>query len=342
MKTWYGIDLFKIIAAVLVVFNHTYNFDMGHTGAWIKDVLTPACVPFFFIASGFFFRRGMERSHAAGGDDSERIWFNGYIMRLVKMYIGWSLLTIPVGIMTVNLGHPEFGPGLKLLYHLRMFFFSGSLGVYWYVLALILSASIIRWCSSRRLLAVLSVVSIALFLLGCEFARSLHSGQPVFDFIHIVFGTERNFLNMGLFYTLIGFLYPVKWTNGRPTSWKCLCIILFIASIAFRTMEMKASGIVVSQAFVALSAFMLATAFDYAPLSGVSLGMRLLSIGIYLIHFPFILVFDFYLKRGTAVDFPVTLLFSAAVFCLLYYIFPKLSAILFGYSRQARRTVTAG
>ena len=35
-KTWYGIDLFKVLAAVLIVNLHTYNLDWGTPGLWVK------------------------------------------------------------------------------------------------------------------------------------------------------------------------------------------------------------------------------------------------------------------------------------------------------------------
>ena len=78
---------------------HTYNADLGSCGDWVKQVLSTACVPFFFIASGFFFRRGMDRSSGAPGAENHEIeWFRNYLSRLVKMYLAWTLLSLPVAV----------------------------------------------------------------------------------------------------------------------------------------------------------------------------------------------------------------------------------------------------
>lgn len=53
-KIFYGIDVFKLVCAILIVFMHTYCRDYGKAGAWFVDAICNIGVPFFFIASGFF------------------------------------------------------------------------------------------------------------------------------------------------------------------------------------------------------------------------------------------------------------------------------------------------
>ena len=59
-RIYTGIDLFKLIAAVLVVLLHAVE-----TSAWypceVKFVFTRLAVPFFFIASGFSFLMALIR-----------------------------------------------------------------------------------------------------------------------------------------------------------------------------------------------------------------------------------------------------------------------------------------
>ena len=51
---------------------------------------------------------------------------------------------------------------------------------------------------------------------------------------------------------------------------------------------------------------------------------------LYLVHFPFILLFDFYLIKGTLLDFLVTLLFCMLVFILEKIFIPKKYKFVFG------------
>ena len=48
-EIYVGVDLMKLICALLIVFMHTYNHDWGVVGEWIHTTLTPIGVPFFFI-----------------------------------------------------------------------------------------------------------------------------------------------------------------------------------------------------------------------------------------------------------------------------------------------------
>lgn len=333
MKTFQynTVDLFKLFAAVLIVFRHTYNGDWAFWGDWIKQVLTTACVPFFFLCSGFFLRKGMEQRLQSGGEVAESQWFRQYIWRLAKMYIAWSALTFPVAVMLVNRGHPEYGIGMKLLYHIRLFFLTGSIGVYWYLLALIICAIGIRWCYKRNLLRPFVPVSLLLFLLGCAYDSPLNQNQLPFQMLHIIFGSERNFLTVGLFYVLLGFIWDSVSPFQRRVCRKGTVAALFFCFIMLRTGEVFILRSNYTQALVAISAFLLATTHCGSTTSSFYMAARHLSIGLFLIHFPFVLLFDFYLRKGTIIDFPVTLLFSVIVYYLLTYLPPIVSKTLLGH-----------
>ncbi len=62
-----------------------------------------------------------------------------------------------------------------------------------------------------------------------------------------------------------------------------------------------------------------------------SIHLRKLSTAIYLQHFPFILLFDLYLKKGTIIDISLTLLFCLVSYYLLNKVLPsKAIKILYG------------
>ena len=330
-KTWYGIDLFKLIAAVLIVYLHTYNLDWGTPGLWVKQVLSTACVPFFFISSGFLFRRGLMRGGEKNGAWGETAWFKHYLARLLKIYFAWTLLTLPVAFLIVNRGHPDYGAALKVLYHFRLVFLTGSIGFYWYILALILSVIVVYWFHRKGQDRLLLGIATLLFLWGCLYNSPLNHRQPWFEILHVVFGSERSFLNTGLFYVLIGFLFPHRFFESRAgfRGWGALAFLT--GAILVRTFETKYFHTNFTPALVAVGAFAVAMGFDFQKLSGISLEMRKLSIGLYLLHCPFILSFDFYLRKGTLLDFPLTLAFSIIVFYTLSRFAPRLSSVLFGY-----------
>ena len=332
-KCWYGIDFIKILAAILIVFMHTYNSDMGSFGGWIKCVLSTASVPFFFIVSGFLFRSGLDRSLSSGGAIGEQEWFKRYEVRLIRMYLVWSFITFPVAVRVVNMGHPEYGIAMKVLYHLRLFFLTGSIGIYWYLLALIICAPVIRWCYRKGLLGILLAISVLLYIWGCVYNSPANNHKPIFEILHVVFGSERNFLNEGFFYIVTGFLIPVN-KVGKVKFIRALSLCFLLFSIVLRSLEYQFLGSNYVEALVAFSLFLTAVTFCYGFISGISLKLRKLSVAIYLLHFPFILLFDFHLTKGTLLDFPITLSFSILVYYIVSFVFPKFSSLLFGYARS--------
>lgn len=330
-RIWYGLDLFKFVAALLIVFRHTYNSDWGFAGTWINQVLTIACVPFFFLVSGFLLRQGIEKSLTRGGEDEERLWFRKYLSRLIKMYGVWTLLTLPIAFLIVNRGHPEYGLGMKILYHFRLFFFTGSIGYLWYILTLIISAIIIRRFFKKQKTSWLLFIASLLYLWGCAYDSPLNKQQSYFEILHVVFGSTRNFLNIGLFYMSIGFMFPAPEDSSWPRRNKSISILCLFVSIVIRTLETLYLKTPCTIAFVAISTLFVAFSFDFLFISRISEDLRKLSVAIYLLHCPFILSFDFYLRRGTLIDFPLALAFSLVAYYLLTRLIPTYSEVLFGY-----------
>lgn len=220
---------------------------------------------------------------------------------------------------------------MKILYHLRLFFFTGSIGYYWYILTLIISAVIIRWFFKKKKTSWLLFIASLLFLWGCAYDSPLNKQQPCFEILHVVFGSTRNFLNIGLFYMLIGFIFPAPEATTCPERNKSLSTVCLLASIAIRTVEALYLKTSCTIALVAISALFVAFSFDFPSISRISVELRKWSVAIYLLHCPFILSFDFYLRRGTLIDFPSALAFSLAAYFLLTRLVPKCSGVLFGY-----------
>ena len=61
-KNIVGIDLFKLIAAILIVILHCIGNFFGEIGNAFKINICSIAVPFFFITSGYFYGRGLNRN----------------------------------------------------------------------------------------------------------------------------------------------------------------------------------------------------------------------------------------------------------------------------------------
>ena len=320
-KLYTGLDFIKFVCAFLIVFMHSFLYDLGATGEWFRHVITTIGVPFFFITSGFFFKKGLLKN------DNSPSYMKRYVWRIVKMYLAWSLITLPVSWLCIEWGHSDYSLALKIVYLFRMFLFSGSCGIYWYLLALIISSIIIFYFDVKKKQRWLYLFAILLFIVGVVYDSPFKDSNILFKFIHVVFGSERNFLNVGLFYMCIGHFFASHTIRCNNV----VLIFVLLLSIIVRTLETQYSSFNCIQAVIAAVLFLWASNIDINISDQCSLSFRKLSTVIYLLHFPFLLVYDYNFKRGTLTGFFFALAFSIVTYYLLNIILSKKKmTLLFG------------
>lgn len=312
-ELYVGVDLMKLICALLIVYIHTYNHDMGYVGEWVLSTLSPIGVPFFFIVSGFFYAKGLQKSSDPGS------YFFRYMKRIGLMYLFWTVLTFPVAWMNLGIAHADYNIIFRLLYVVRCFFFTGSIGIYWYVLALIYNSAIIYYALKWKKQNLLYILAVAFFVVGVLYDGGILRETVVGKFIYVVIGSERNFLNVGLFYMCIGMLF----VNKRIVEYKIVLILTFLILVLVATWYNSVSSYRIMQAPLAVTLFLISLQYQYPIISPLSITMRKWSTAIYLAHFPFILTFDYYLKRGTFVDFFVAIMFALFLFYFLSFVCPQ-------------------
>ena len=244
------------------------------------------------------------------------------------MYIAWTILTLPIAYLIIERAHGDYSTFLKFVYLIRLILFTGSIGIYWYVLALVYNSIILYFGYIKKLNYPLLIVAFILWMIGCVYNSPYNNGNMFFESIHIVFGSERNFLNVGLFYMTIGYLFA---QHEEKIHFKLQWIIAaFLVSILLRTLEVEYCHTHTLQALQAILLFLIGINISFKP-KYYSTSIRELSTAIYLQHFPFILLFDFYLQKGTRLDFTITLLFCIIMFFVIKRILPhKFYKTLYG------------
>ena len=294
-KVYSGIDVGKLIAAVLVVVLHAVE-----TSAWkpvgIKFIATGFAVPFFFISSGFFFYNGLTKA-----DDAKR-YFLRYEKHLFKVLFVWELvINLPFTVKTylVKYGTVSFLRLLALL--ARRILIIGS-GPYWYLISLLWAAAFLYLCSrfkhGKALLAFGMVVGIVLEICYSCFQNALSVFSLfrfLFEAVYGVWSWENNFLMFGIPFMGAGWFlaeYDVEWTKKQAFA-------VFLLSTALRCFEYNMpvmfpnefwQGNEISLAFIpqALSFFLLMKAWQPQITRQQSLTLRQLSSTIYYTHAIFL------------------------------------------------------
>lgn len=325
-KNLVGIDLFKLIAAILIVILHSIGNYLGKVGNLFIANICCIAVPFFFIVSGYFFGRGLEKK----GNYIKKEYFKKYEKNLLRMYVVWSLIGIPFMVKTyIRIYGNNYGYIFLLM--IRNVFFSGTFGIYWYILAMIGGSILIYYFVSKNKLKLMYLLSFIFFIFGVLYTgfQSLAENNIIFSYLFkltwVVFASERNFLMVGWFYMGIGYYFATHEIKIN-LSWSIVLFILF-TGIKFGESYINSIDILngntisVVQALQAVAYFLIAINLKLNCMQGISKIMRELSSTIYFTHFLFIDIINPTQVGNTVMTF-VEVMLSCVIF---YFIIKKIN-----------------
>lgn len=155
MKRLAGIENFRIIAALLVIANHTAMLSSFSSEA---DFVFTYClgrvaVPFFFMVSGYFVIGPWLKRE----DGSDRRMRN-FLKKTVLLYAISTLLYVPVLAYSHQLPHDVWSL-------LRMIFFDGTYYHLWYFASIIVGTGVL-FLLRRFPFSVIGLVTFLLYIIG--------------------------------------------------------------------------------------------------------------------------------------------------------------------------------
>lgn len=229
-KNYIGLDIFRPVAALLVVAIHTSPLVCISAGAdfFLTRVIARLAVPFFFMVTGQFilsdYMNGTTRELTA-------VW--KYIRKISFLYGISILLYIPLGIYA---GYYE---KMSLTAALQMLIFDGTFYHLWYFPALILGIWLLcllrRFCSMHTC----NVVAVILYLLGLlgdsywGLISNLAGISTAYEFGFRIFNYTRNGIFLAPLFLLMG-----TWFHSKTDTDKRLFdIIGLITALLFMTIE---------------------------------------------------------------------------------------------------------
>lgn len=195
------VDIVKYVAAILVICIHCNPIvPEPHLNYFIKQIVCRVAVPFFFISSAYFVRKGMRKRPG---------YLKQYLKNLGKSYLFWSIIFIPIGMDWIN-------QNLKLANNLLPFALIFGLihvGTYyhlWYIPAMLLSLWVVAKLLNYLSYKLLFLLSALLYLFGSLETYYVFLGagwlKKFFDLIIQIFFTTRSGLFFGMIFVVIGFL----------------------------------------------------------------------------------------------------------------------------------------
>jgi len=234
--TYRGLDLFKLIMAFFIVAIHSGLFtDVNNELAFVTiQVFARMGVPFFFIASGFFFSKGL----AKRGSEAPA-YLGRYEKKLLGLFAFWSAVMLAFWARN-GLRANGFGWAFALRLAQTLAF---DPGVFWYLLALVV-ASLFSYPFIRRGRGALLFSIACLFYVFGMFGDSYYGlvkDAPVVGDIYrayfSVFVHARHGLPFGLLFFSLGHLFARN--EGRLVVQKPLLCAAFVLSLALRYLELR-------------------------------------------------------------------------------------------------------
>lgn len=232
-KTYSGIDLVKLICAILIVWLHaTETNDVCAVG--IQYVFTRFCVPFFFICSGYFLCSGLQRA------EDGKAYFINYEKRLLLLFLFYGvLISGPIVVMDYIRNNPDSGPLRLTLLIIRRVFVIGN-GAYWYLVSLIFSTAFLYLCDTKKWdkLLIGSVAAGFVLQVGYTSFDGIIQAIPLWtrfnDLIYFIFSWESNFIMCGIPFCGIGWLIRKHRIDiSKRNAWIGFCVFTVLRTAEY-------------------------------------------------------------------------------------------------------------
>ena len=212
-KTEYkSIDLFKFIASTLVVALHTKPFASDADLDYYFTCFCRLAVPFFFIATSFFFFR------------KEKPDIKRYSKRLSILYLLWFLIELPIVYNRFFVLYDKpFAQ--QVLNFVRSLIFNNTWYASWFIMACILGVNIVYYLSKKirdKKLLLIGIIAY-LFSLSCSgyygivdslLSKKMTGFHAIVSFIFM----PANSFFVALIYVVLGKIVAEQVQNGNEKS----------------------------------------------------------------------------------------------------------------------------
>ncbi len=317
VKNYAALDYLKFICSILVVIIHTTPLiDFGtKANNYSVNFLPRIAVPLFFMISGYFVFNKL--------DEPAKI--RKYLFKILRMYLVFSLVYLPLDIQKLISGETAVSE------YLKNFFLWRSYVHLWYLIALFYTVAAVYILYSKfhlklkTILIISGVMNLAGIILSCKYLleKSFFSGAV--NLYYDIFTDVTNALFFGFYFVLGLYLRQnnAKITKRNYWLYAAVSFLLLTAEtlICQRVLQKSNCQLLVFLIPTVLFIF-LAACFSSVPesMEKHSLFFRKQSTLIYLWHMAFFNFFDSAFVVLTGIRFNHLPLFALTV----------LSAFIFG------------
>ena len=288
-RTYKGIEIFRVVAAFLVVAIHTSPLA-GYSGTAdfvFTRVIARVAVPFFFMVTGYFVL-------------SKGTGVRRFLKKTAIIYAASAALYLPINVYA---GHLQ---GWGLLDLVQQVFFEGTFYHLWYLPAALLGAWLTSLLMRRTSRGVCAAIVTALYVLGLlgDSYWGLIEGVPgvssAYSALFALMGYTRNGLFFAPMFMFLG--AEMRMAKRRGVGFEAAGLVLSFALMLAEALSARAQGWQRHDSMYVLLPFVMY--FLFALLSRVKGSVRLplgsFSLLVYVLHPAVIIV----VRDGTQIGQP--------------------------------------
>ena len=278
-RTYKGIEIFRVVAAFLVVAIHTSPLA-GYSGTAdfvFTRVIARVAVPFFFMVTGYFVL-------------SKGTGVRRFLKKTAIIYTASAALYLPINVYA---GHLQ---GWGLLDLVQQVLFEGTFYHLWYLPAALLGAWLTSLLMRRTSRGVCAAIVTALYVLGLlgDSYWGLIEGVPgvssAYNALFALMGYTRNGLFFAPMFMFLG--AEMRMSKRRGVSFEAAGLVLSFALMLAEALNARAQGWQRHDSMYVLLPFVMY--FLFALLSRVKGSVRLplgsFSLLVYVLHPAVIIV----------------------------------------------------
>lgn len=224
-----SIDLMRIICAFMVVAIHIVPFDRINENIRyiLIEIIPRIAVPFFFVVSGFFVKKNLDRKNNKIYAYSKKIIFTYLLWSCIYFIYDYIMYAIPNKISLITM--------LKM--YIIEYLYFGPKNHLWYFHGLIFCIAIATICYRYYSLKKLYILSLFLYfigLLGCSY-YNIGINIPILNLLFscLHFLSIRRIFLMGFSFFMLGIFIKMNIYNIKKLSDRKLIKALIIIYILF-------------------------------------------------------------------------------------------------------------
>lgn len=229
-KEYTGIDLFRIIAVILVVMNHTYPLaDISENVDFIVSrIIARIAVPFFFMVSGYFVLYSV-----SGKNKNYKNVFKS-VIKLIRLYSIAILIYSPIYIYS---GYISGNKGI--LECIKDLLFNGTFYHLWYLPAAIIGILLVSALLKKLSMLQVFIITILLYVIGLfgdsyyGVAQQIPIVKGLYNYIFMFFDYTRN----GIFFAALFLTLGAMISRQKLKANKEIMMYGFIGSLLLMVIE---------------------------------------------------------------------------------------------------------